>query len=781
MRRVAQLRQHITANHYEIVRIVRQANARGCAIIVNSTMATILVADDNRANREALAALLESAGNNVVRAVDGREALARAHEARPELVISDVLMPAMDGYELARRLKADPATASVAIIFYTAYFGGQDAQALAQAHGVSRVLLKPAENAEILRQVQAVLASRAEQPPQISGDLGEGHLRIVVDQLLEKTGALEAQQRRIERLNRTLEVLSAVNALIVRAGDRQALLDEACRIAVEKGGFRLAAVGLADSLTHVVRQIAAAGEGSAERDFARLRLGTRSLIWNDAQSGSFVALPLLSAGETTGVLLLYARQRDFFDEEEMRLLHELAGDIAFALRHLAQKARMDYLAYHDSLTDLPNRSLFTDRMTQALNAARREKRFAAAIFVDIERFRMVNESFGRKSGDDLLREIGNRLRQVAREQDTLARVGADHFAIAVAPFDRPGDTAYTFLERLDEALAEPIIIEGVELRVAVKAGIAVFPTDGESTEALCANAETALSKAKQTGSRYLFYAPEMNARVAESLAMESKLRRALEDGTLVLHYQPKIDVVSGAVAGLEALIRWNDAELGSVPPSRFVSLLEETGMILAAGRWALGKAVEDIRRWQSLGLEVPRTSVNVSALQLRQKDFVDSVLDAISALGGHAPLLDVEITESVLVDDIDESTRKLQALRRAGVEVSVDDFGTGFCSLSYLARLPVDTLKIDRSFVVRMGDAGYPRNIVAMIVSLAHTLGLRVVAEGVEDDEQVRLLRELGCDQIQGFYVSRPVPPEDIDAMLVRGPGNALTRKLSAA
>jgi diguanylate cyclase (GGDEF)-like protein len=442
---------------------------------------------------------------------------------------------------------------------------------------------------------------------------------------------------------------------------------------------------------------------------------------------------------------------------------------------------MDYLAYHDSLTDLPNRSLFTDRMTQALNAARREKRFAAAIFVDIERFRMVNESFGRKSGDDLLREIGNRLRQVAREQDTVARVGADHFAIAVAPFDRPGDTAYTFLERLDEALAEPIIIEGVELRVAVKAGIAVFPTDGESTEALCANAETALSKAKQTASRYLFYAPEMNARVAESLAMESKLRRALEDGTLALHYQPKIDVVSGAVAGLEALIRWNDAELGAVPPSRFVSLLEETGMILAAGRWALGKAVQDIRRWQSLGLEVPRTSVNVSALQLRQRDFVDSVLDAISALGGRAPLLDVEITESVLVDDIDECTRKLQALRRAGVEVSVDDFGTGFCSLSYLARLPVDTLKIDRSFVVRMRDAGYPRNIVAMIVSLAHTLGLRVVAEGVEDDEQVRLLRELGCDQIQGFYVSRPVPPEDIDAMLVQGPGNSLRQKLNAA
>ena len=742
-------------------------------------MATVLVADDNRANREALAALLESAGHRVLRAADGREALSRAREACPDLVISDVLMPLMDGYELARRLRAEPATAAVALMFYTAHFGGQDAQALAQAHGVSRVLLKPSDNASILRQVDAVLASRGETPAQIPRDLDREHLRVVVDQLLEKTGTLEVQQRRIERLNRTLEVLSAVNALIVRAGDRQALLDEACRIAVEKGGFRLAAIGLAEPRSHQIRQVAAAGEGSAERDFARLKLGTRSLVWNDAHSGSFVALPLLVAGESAGLLLLYASQRDFFDEEEMRLLHELACDIAFALRHLAQKARMDYLAYHDSLTDLPNRSLFTDRMTQALSAARRERRFAAAIFVDVERLRRVNESFGRKSGDDLLREVGARLRRAAREQDTVARVGGDHFAIAVAPFDRPGDTAYAFLERLDEALAQPIAIEGAELRVSVKAGIAVFPTDADSTEALCANAETALLKAKQTAGRYLFYAPDMNARVAESLAMENRLRLALDDGTLALHYQPKIDVATGEVAGLEALIRWNDAELGAVPPSRFVSLLEETGMILAAGRWALHKAVADIHRWQGMGLKVPRTSVNVSALQLRQKDFVASVLEVIAEPGGKAPLLDLEITESVLVDE--DCTRKLQVLRHTGIEVAVDDFGTGFCSLSYLARLPVDTLKIDRSFVVRMRDVGYPRNIVAMIVSLAHTLGLRVVAEGVEDDQQVRLLRELGCDQIQGFYVSRPVPAEDVDAMLDPGASKSLQKRLAAA
>ena len=743
-------------------------------------MAKILVADDNPANRAALAALLEAAGHEVVTAADGSEALAKAREASPELVISDVLMPRMDGYELARRLKLDPATAATALMFYTAYFAGRDATALAQAHGVARVLVKPSDNDAILRAVREVLSTRSET--RFSGqDLDREHLRVLVDQLLEKTGALEAQSRRIQRLNRTLEVLSAVNALIVRASERQKLLEEACRIAVEKGGFRLAAIALRESAARRLRPVAAAGEGSAERHFERLELGTQPVLWNDAQTGSCVALPLVVGGETAGALLLESPVPDFFDDEEMRLLQELAGDVSFALHHLEQKARMDYLAYHDSLTDLPNRSLFTERMSQALAAARREHRFAAAVFLDIERFRMVNETFGRKSGDELLRQVGARLRRAVRDQDTAARVGADHFAIVVAPFDHPGETTHWLVERMTEAFATPLAVDGAELRVTLKAGIAVFPTDGDSTEMLCANAETALARAKDTGQRYVFYAPEMNARVAELLAMENRLRRALEGGELVLHYQPKIDVLTGAVSGLEALIRWNDPELGPVPAGRFVALMEETGMILAAGRWALGKAVEDIRHWHAAGLQVPRISVNVSAIQLRQKDFVESVLQAIAGPGdGHA-LLELEITESVLVEDIDESTRKLQTLRRAGIEVSVDDFGTGYCSLGYLARLPVDTLKIDRSFVVRMGDAGTPRNIVAMIVSLAHTLGLKVIAEGVESDEQVRLLRELGCDQIQGFYVSQAVPRDRVEQLLRPGARDTLQQRMSVA
>ncbi len=732
-------------------------------------MGSILVVDDNRANREALASLLEVAGYQVTRAASAPQALSQARAVPPDLVISDVLMPGMDGYVLARELRADPVTAGVPVMFYTAYFAGQDAQQLAQAHGVARVLVKPSDNDLILRAVREVLGERRERPSSGAADLGGEHLRVVVDQLLEKTGALEAQQRRIERLNRTLETLSAVNALIVRVSDRDELLAEACRIAVERGGFGFAAIS-ADG------KVVSSGEGPRApfpepgvcNDLEAADLPGREAALRHGFR-AYAVLPLDISGERLGALLLYARGKDVFDEEEMRLLQELAGDIAFALHHLAQRARMDYLAYHDSLTDLPNRSLFVDRLGQALLAARRDKRFAAAMFLDLERFRMVNETFGRRAGDDLLREVAARLRTAARDQDTVARVGADHFAIAVAGFDHPGDTVPWLLERFAEAFARPVIIDGVELRVTMKAGIAVFPADGESTETLFANAEMALNRAKQQGQPYLFYAPEMNARVAESLALEHRLRRAIEDGRLALHYQPKVDVRTGELAGLEALIRWQDPELGAVPPAKFVSLMEETGMILVAGRWALQRAVEDIRRWQALGAEVPRTSVNVSAIQLRQKDFVDSVLQAIAGFGREKPLLDVEITESVLVDDIEETTRKLQTLRRAGVEISVDDFGTGYCSLSYLARLPVDVLKIDRSFVEGVTRGGSDAALARAVIALSDMLSVSTVAEGVARPQQQEQLRALGCALGQGYLFAQPLAAAEMDAVLGLG------------
>src|SRR5581483_9687059 len=554
------------------------------------------------ANRQALASWLENAGHEVLTAPNGEEALDQARTRHPALVISDVLMPRMDGYELARRLRADPATASTAVMFYTAYFGREDAQDLAQKHGVARVLVKPSDPDVILEAVNELLAARPAAPaPGATDGLDREHLRVMVDQLLEKTSTLEAQHLRIERLNRTLAVLSAVNALIVRATDRQALLEEACRIAVERGGFGYAAIGLLERDVRRFKPVAAAGEGSADPRIDPFPMDFKPTVCNDLEIGydiagreaalrrgfrSYVVLPLLVNGQSAGALLLYARAAGVFDEEEMKLLHELAGDISFALHHLEQKARMDYLAYHDSLTDLPNRALFADRLTRALSAARRDNRFAAAIFLDIDRFRLVNETFGRKSGDELLRHVAGRLRRVAREDDTVARVGGDHFAVAVAGVEHLADATRLFIERLEAAFAEPLAVDGAELRVTLRAGVAVFPADGDSAETLIANAEAALNKAKDSGQRYLFYAPHMNAWVAESLALENRLRRAIEDGRLALHYQPKVDVRTSEVAGLEALIRWNDPDLGFVPPSKFVSLMEETGMILGAGRWA---------------------------------------------------------------------------------------------------------------------------------------------------------------------------------------------------
>src|SRR5258706_4130242 len=494
---------------------------------------TILIADDNRANREALGSLLEVAGYEVSLAADGWEALMKAREERPVLVISDVLMPKMDGYELARRLREDPALQAVGLIFYTAYFGEQGAKDLAQAHGVGRVLVKPSDNDVILRAVSEVLASRPVSPAVSAERLDRDHLRVMVDQLLQKTATLETQQRKIERLNRTLSMLSAVNALIVRAQDRQSLLDESCRIAVETGGFGFAAVGLPDKASQAIQPVAACGEGSADPQMAKFPAEPTVIVCNDIESAGMVAgregalshgvmsytvLPLVPGGEPVWPLLLYARQRGFFDEDEMRLLHELAGDISFALHHLAQKARMNYLAYHDSLTGLPNRTLFADRLSQALSAARRDKRFASVVFLDVQRFRLVNESFGRKTGDELLRLIGLRLSEAVRDQDTVARVGVAHFAIVVAGVDNLNQATRELVEKVTAAFAQPLAADGAEVRVALRAGIAVYPSDGATGETLTANAETALNTAKQTGQRLPFYEPHMNERVAGSLA-----------------------------------------------------------------------------------------------------------------------------------------------------------------------------------------------------------------------------------------------------------------------
>jgi EAL domain-containing protein (putative c-di-GMP-specific phosphodiesterase class I) len=314
-------------------------------------------------------------------------------------------------------------------------------------------------------------------------------------------------------------------------------------------------------------------------------------------------------------------------------------------------------------------------------------------------------------------------------------------------------------------MRHPFEVQGTELRVALRSGISLFPADGHSPDSLIGNAETALRSAKALGTNYTFYAPHMNARVAEKLTLETKLRRAIEQEELLLHYQPKVDLKTGAIRGLEALVRWQTSDGKLVSPGDFIPVLEETGMIIEAGRWILQRAAQQHAEWLSRGLAVPRIAVNVSAHQLAQKNFVAVVDDVLSRYPAAASGLDLEITESVFVDNLTDSADKLRILRQRGFQVAIDDFGTGYSSLGYLSRLPIDALKIDRSFIERMFDDAQDMAIVSTIISLAHALDLKVIAEGVELPEQANHLRLLRCDQLQGYLAARPQRTELVEAL----------------
>ncbi|MCL4455261.1 MAG: GGDEF domain-containing phosphodiesterase, partial [Deinococcus sp.] len=352
------------------------------------------------------------------------------------------------------------------------------------------------------------------------------------------------------------------------------------------------------------------------------------------------------------------------------------------------------------------------------------------------------------------------------DRATHARISADYFGIAVGDVPEEADIAHFLEKQVMHALSQPFVVENNELRISAKAGIAVFPNDGADAETLFKNAEAALKNAKLSGDKYLFYTSELNAQVAEKLSLENKLYRALEREQMVLHYQPKVDLKKGRISGLEALMRWDDPDTGLVPPVKFIPILEETGLILEVGRWALERAVADFRQWQTKGLKAPRIAVNVSPVQLRQKDFVSTVERVLSGAGDMVGGLELEITESLIMQDIEANIKKLRAIRDMGVEVAVDDFGTGYSSLSYIAKLPINALKIDRTFIVNMTGSPDDLSIVSAIISLAHSLNLRVVAEGVETEEQANLLRLLKCDEIQGYLFSPAVPAERVERFL---------------
>ena len=600
----------------------------------------------------------------------------------------------------------------------------------------------------------------------------------------------------IRKLLRVQAVLSGINSTIVRVSDRETLFAETCRIAVANGGFRMAWVGLVDRQEKRVKPCSWEGERVREfldaappivldvhRDTGNIIERAISqmapVISNDVQNESrifmrgeceargirsVVALPLIVAEAAVGVFVLYTQEANFFDDEEMKVLLELSADISFALDHLEKEAKVQYLAYYDALTGLANPALLGERINQSIRAIVHSGAEFAVVQVDIDRLRTINESLGRSAGDALLKQVAERLAGAVGES-VVGRVGSDQFAVLLPVAQGTSEVQRMAQTLMRRCFDDAIVVGDTELRIAAKMGISLFPKDGADAEALLRNAETALRKGKRTGEPISFYTPALTDRTAATLTLESKLRRALEKEEFVLHYQPKVDLETRSISGVEALIRWQSPELGLVPPMKFIPLMEETGLILEAGTWALKQAALDHRRWVEAGVQPPRVAVNVSPIQLRRENFVDVFKGAIE--GGVAPTaIDLEITESLIMEDINGNIRKLRELHALGARIAIDDFGTGYSSLAYLAKLPAQTLKIDRSFIVTMVKEADAMTLVQTIISLAHSLRLNVVAEGVDDEEQAKLLRLLRCDQMQGYLFSRPVPFDEMTELL---------------
>ena len=628
---------------------------------------------------------------------------------------------------------------------------------------------------------------------------GEGVLRGCTSVWVDITARKEAENK-IRRLNRVYSVLSNINAALVRIKNRHTLFEEACRIAVEHGGFGVVWVGLVNPLSGNVESLSWAGEDAAtfiameqaardqrieksgilsqcirekrpvfNNDIAAqtMQAGTRRRRAAELGYQSAIVMPLMVNGEVAGLFGMMAHEKNFFTEEEVRLLTDLSADVAFALEVIEKEKRIDYLAYYDALTELPNRNLLNERLGQLLQTAAARGARLAVLLLDIRRFRFVNESLGRQSGDKAIREFAQRLRASWPEADNVGRVSGDHFALVLGDCGNEAELLLAIERSIIGAFKLPFEVDDHEFNLSAVAGIALYPDDGTDVDTLFRNAEAALKQAKAASEQYMFYQPQMNARMTQTLRLESKMRRALENNAFVLHYQPKVQADSARIVGFEALIRWNDPDSGLVAPGDFIPILEETGMIVEVGQWAIARVLQDQAAWRQQGLAVPRIAVNVSAVQLRRKGFSEQIRVLLDKNPDHS--LDLEITESLLMEDIEGCITKLIAIRDMGVNIAIDDFGTGYSSLAYLSRLPVNALKIDRSFIHGMLQNSENMSIVSSVISLAHALKIKVIAEGVENTGQLDVLRSLACDEIQGFLISRPVDASGALAMLREG------------
>jgi diguanylate cyclase (GGDEF)-like protein len=609
------------------------------------------------------------------------------------------------------------------------------------------------------------------------------------------------------RLNRALRLLSACNMALVRADDENRLLDEICDLIVDKGGYRMAWVGFAmPAGDKTVRPVSQSGFESGyltscriswgDDDYGRgptgtaIRTGVTQVNqnaltnpvmapWREAALrlgyNASIALPLSDGGSTFGALTLYSIKPDAFIPDEVALLEELASDLAFGVvtirgrreRGIAEE-KLAFLKAHDPLTHLPNRLLARDRFDQALVAAKRQRMRLAVLFLDIDHFKVINDSLGADLGDLLLIRAVERLNACVRDGDTISRKGGDEFIIQL-PAVADLNVAEGIADGILSAFAEPLDVGGTAVTISFSIGISLSPDDGDDFDSIVKCANAAAHEAKESGrNTYRFFTETMNVDAMKNMQLRQHMPAALKNGEFILHYQPQIDIAGSRVVGVEALVRWQRPGRELIPPGQFITLAEDNGFIIPLGEWVMNEACRQAHAWRTEGMPPLVMAVNLSAVQFRRGNSLDMVAKALANAALPPDSLELELTESILLQDTQAAVVTLRALRDIGVKLSIDDFGTGYSSLAYLKRLPLDKLKIDQSFVRTVAEDSESAAIVKAIIEMGHAMQISVIAEGVETERQLEILRGYGCDQAQGYLFSRPLPPDGLAAVLTR-------------
>ncbi len=599
-----------------------------------------------------------------------------------------------------------------------------------------------------------------------------------------KTAAIK-----ISRLNRVTSVLSKINALTVRVRNRKELFEEASRIAVRDGGFAVALIGNIGALENFVMNsskdldVAAVEELKSNLEdpryiqqtlFALASREKKSVVSNSALTDervllrpqykklgiqSLAAFPIIVAGEAIACVALFSREVDFFSDDEKTLLDQLASELAVAIDYIAKVERLSFLAYYDSLTGLANRILFIERCGKLILGSSERIKQIALVLIDIDRFRNINEVLGRVAGDSLLKEVGLRLSRSCRSAWHVARVGSNVFAVVISS-DGTLDLSSENLLDISSQFERPFVIEGTEVTSSAKFGVALFPLHATSAEHLFKNAEAALKYAKATHRRNAIFSEEFALRIRSQHDLEQELRIALKSAQFVAYYQPRVDMISGEVVGAEALIRWQHPRRGLIFPKDFIQVAEDTGLIVELGAWMISAVTEQQAAWSRAGISTVPVAVNLSAPQFEHGNILKTIADALAASGIPGDRLEVELTESAIVNDPDAASSTLNGLRQLGVNLALDDFGTGYSSLAHLRRFPFQSVKIDHSFVRNITEKPDDAAIAQAIIAMTHRMHKKVVAEGVETQGQFNFLRAQGCDEMQGFLFSPAVNAE---------------------